>query len=200
MNRVLVVDDEAGMRTALEAHFLRREWRVDTAANAVEAMEKFRQGLHPLVVTDIRMPGPRGIAAGLPQDDGFSVMRQARILAPHTAVILLTAFANVPDAVAAMKGGACDYLVKPVAFERLEEAAERILQQARIQSQAAEALVGHAPAWLRALDRARQRGKRRGCTDRSRERHGKRAGGAADPSLEPAARCPLRRHQLFSLS
>ncbi len=146
MNRVLVVDDEAGMRAALEAHFLRRDWRVDTAANAGEALEKFRRVKHSLVVTDIRMPGA----------DGFSVMREARALAPHTAVILLTAFANVPDAVTAMKGGACDYLVKPVSFEQLEQAAERILAQARTQAQAAEGLAGHAPGWLRALDRARQ--------------------------------------------
>src|SRR5580658_10971854 len=150
MNRVLVVDDESGMRAALEAHFLRRNWRVDTAADAPEALEKFRRGLHPLVVTDIRMPG----------SDGFAVMRQARALAPHTAVILLTAFGNVPDAVTAMKGGACDYLVKPVSFEQLEQAAERILTQAKTQAQsqakASENLVGHAPVWLRALDRAGQ--------------------------------------------
>ena len=43
LNRVLVVDDEAGMRAALEAHFLRRDWQVDTAANAAEALEKFRR-------------------------------------------------------------------------------------------------------------------------------------------------------------
>jgi DNA-binding NtrC family response regulator len=146
MNRVLVVDDEAGMRAALEAHFLRRDWRVDTAANADEALEKFRRGLHPLVVTDIRMPGA----------DGFAVMREARGLAPHTAVILLTAFGSVPDAVTAMKGGACDYLVKPVSFEQLEEVAERILAQARTQAEAVEGLAGRAPGWLRALDRARQ--------------------------------------------
>src|SRR5580658_1657927 len=146
MNRVLVVDDESGMRAALEAHFLRRNWRVDTAADAPEALEKFRRGLHPLVVTDIRMPG----------SDGFAVMRQARALAPHTAVILLTAFGNVPDAVTAMKGGACDYLVKPVSFEQLEQAAERILTQAKTQAEASVNLVGHAPVWLRALDRARQ--------------------------------------------
>jgi DNA-binding NtrC family response regulator len=146
MNRVLVVDDEPGMRAALEAHFLRRDWRVDTAANAGEAMEKFRRVFHPLVVTDIRMPGA----------DGFAVMREARALAPHTAVILLTAFGSVPDAVTAMKGGACDYLVKPVSFEQLEQAAERILAQARAQAEVSEGLTGRAPGWLRALERARQ--------------------------------------------
>ncbi|MGA3347755.1 MAG: sigma-54 dependent transcriptional regulator [Candidatus Sulfotelmatobacter sp.] len=146
MNRVLVVDDESGMRAALEAHFLRRDWRVDTAANAGEALEKFRRVFHPLVVTDIRMPGA----------DGFAVMREARALAPHTAVILLTAFGSVPDAVTAMKGGACDYLVKPVSFEQLEQAAERIMAQARAQTEVSEGLAGRAPGWLRALERARQ--------------------------------------------
>lgn len=146
MNRVLVVDDDGGMRSALEARFLRRGWQVDIAANAAEALDKFRRGMHPLIVTDIRMPG----------EDGLFLMREARALAAHTAVILLTAFASVPDAVAAMKDGACDYLVKPVSFEHLEQSAERILAQARTQRDAMKDLVGHAPAWLRALDRARQ--------------------------------------------
>jgi len=119
-------------------------------------------------------------------EDGFAVMREARLLAPHTAVILLTAFASVPDAVTAMKGGACDYLVKPVSFERLEEAAERILAQARTQAEAAQSLAGHAPNWLRALDRARQAA----ASDadvliEAESGTGKRTGGAADPSFEP---------------
>jgi DNA-binding NtrC family response regulator len=146
MNRVLVVDDEPGMRAALEAHFLRRDWCVDTAANAGEALEKFRRAPHPLIVTDVRMPGA----------DGFCVMRDARAVSPHTAVILLTAYASVPQAVNAMKGGACDYLVKPVAFEQLEQAAEKILLQARTQAKTMEGLIGHAPAWLGAINRARQ--------------------------------------------
>jgi DNA-binding NtrC family response regulator len=146
MNRVLVVDDDGGMRAGLEARFLRRGWGVETAASAADAMEKFRREKHPLIVTDVRMPG----------GDGFSVMRAARALAPHTAVILLTAFASVSDAVDAMRDGASDYLVKPVAFEQLELAAERILGQAQGQADAMKELWGHAPAWLRALDRVRQ--------------------------------------------
>ena len=146
MNRVLVVDDDAGMRAALEARFLRRGWQVETASYAGEAIEKFRRGKHALVVTDIRMPG----------EDGFAVMRAARALAPHTGVILLTAFASVPEAVAAMKDGACDYLVKPVCFAQLEQAADRILRQAGTQAEAAKDLCGHAPAWLSAIERARQ--------------------------------------------
>src|SRR4030081_1411942 len=126
MNKVLVVDDDCEMRTALEARLLPRGWHVETAANSAEALDRFRHGEYALIVTDIRMPGA----------DGFSLMRQLRALAPHTAVILLTAFASVPDAVTAMKDGACDYLVKPVSFEQLEQTAERILAQARTKTDA----------------------------------------------------------------
>ena len=102
--------------------------------------------MHSLIVTDIRMPG----------EDGFAVMRAARALAPHTAVILLTAFASVPDAVAAMKDGACDYLVKPVSFEQLEQAARTDPGAGPPARSGDERSGGHAPNWLRALDRARQ--------------------------------------------
>ncbi|HVO79394.1 MAG TPA: sigma-54 dependent transcriptional regulator [Terriglobales bacterium] len=146
MNQVLVVDDEATMRAALAASFARNGWKVETAGGTSEAVAKFRRGLHPLVVTDIRMP----------DGDGFAVMREVRAMSPQTAVILLTAFGSVPDAVAAMKGGACDYLVKPVAFEELERAAQRILERAQALGPERTQLVGHSPALLRALERARQ--------------------------------------------
>jgi len=100
MNQVLVVDDEAGMRTALTASFSGHGWQVETAAGVREALARFRRGRHALVVSDIRMP----------DGDGFQVMHEVRARAPHTAVILLTAFGSVPDAVTAMKDGACDYL------------------------------------------------------------------------------------------
>ena len=144
--QVLVVDDDAGMRAALEISFLRHGWRVETAGGATEAMVKFRRGQHALIVTDIRMP----------DGDGFGVMREARALAPRTAVILLTAFGSVPDAVTAMRNGACDYLVKPVAFEQLEHAAQQILARTETTESGHCPLVGHSPALSRAVDRARQ--------------------------------------------
>ena len=109
--QVLVVDDDAAMRSALETSFRRRGWRVETASGASEALIKFRRRQHALVVTDIRMP----------DGDGFAVMRQVRASEPHTAVILLTAFGSVPDAVMAMKDGACDYIRKPFTPEQVKE-------------------------------------------------------------------------------
>jgi DNA-binding NtrC family response regulator len=147
--QVLVVDDDRSMRAALEARFLRLDWRVETASSAAEALSKFRRQKHALIVSDIRMPG----------GDGFSVLREARSLAPQTAVILLTAFASVPEAVSAMRDGACEYLVKPVSFEQLEQAASRVLSHSRSLDEnidAPDGLAGRSPAWQRALERARQ--------------------------------------------
>jgi DNA-binding NtrC family response regulator len=160
MNRILVVDDDRGMLAALEARFLRRGWRVETAFDAADAMEKFRRGRHPLIVTDVRMPGRAAESADSTEEAGLSVLRAARLLAPETGVILLTAFASVGQAVIAMRDGASDYLIKPVSFEQLELSAERILSQVAAETgartDAENNLCGHAPAWLRSLARARQ--------------------------------------------
>ncbi len=146
MKRLLIADDDAGMRAALEARFRRRGWLVDVAVNGTEALEKFRAGSHSLVITDVRMPGC----------DGFELMREVQTSSARTAVILLTAYGCVPDAVEAMRNGACDYLVKPVCFEKLELAVEQVLRRAEESGKETETLVGHSPAWEQALERVRQ--------------------------------------------
>jgi DNA-binding NtrC family response regulator len=117
MNEVLIVDDEAAMRMALEANFRRRGWQVHTAKGVEDALAKFRITKSPLVVTDMRMP----------DGDGMAVMQGVRDLIPGTPVIFLTAYGSVPDAVQAIRDGACDYLQKPVSFDELEATAQRFL-------------------------------------------------------------------------
>ncbi len=148
MNQVLVVDDEVGMRTAVEANFRRQGWKVTTASGAEEALAKFRYQPHPLVITDMRMP----------DGDGLQVMQGVRALAPQTAVIFLTAFGNVPEAVAAMKEGACDYLVKPISFDQLREAAQRGLGSVADSAEdfGEECLVGSSASLRRMIERARR--------------------------------------------
>jgi DNA-binding NtrC family response regulator len=148
MNRVLVVDDEPAMRAALEANFTRHGWEVTTASGTREAMERFRSSPCPLVITDMRMP----------DGDGLGVMQNVRALAPDTAVIFLTAFGNVPEAVRAMQQGACDYLVKPVSFEQLRKAALRVLGNSvpRASGSPPGGMVGHSACLRRLLERACQ--------------------------------------------
>jgi DNA-binding NtrC family response regulator len=148
MHQVLVVDDEAAMRAALEANFRRQGWKVMTAGGTSEALECFRLAPCPLVVTDMRMP----------DGDGLRVMQGVRALAPETAVIFLTAFANVPEAVKAMREGACDYLIKPISFEQLKESAARVLDSrvSRTPAPSQGEFIGHSAATERLIERARQ--------------------------------------------
>lgn len=143
---VLVVDDEAAMRTALEANFLRQGWKVRTASGKTEALELFRSEPCPLVITDMRMP----------DGDGLGVMHGVRALGPLTKVILLTAFANIQDAVSAMKEGASDYLIKPVTFDELRRVIQGTLKPASASAPAESKLIGDSPGFRAVIERARQ--------------------------------------------
>src|SRR5450432_1777740 len=117
---VMVVDDEPGIRTALRANFLRHGWRVETASGVREAIRNFEGKEFDLVVTDIRMP----------DGSGMEVMRSVRESSPGTAVILLTAYGSVPNAVSAMRDGALDYLTKPISFDQLQATAAQVMRRA----------------------------------------------------------------------
>ena len=119
VSSVLVVDDEPGMRTALQANFLRHGWHVDLADGVSEAVRAVAHFAFDLVVSDIRM-----------QDgDGFDVLCSVLKESPSTAVIMLTAFGSVPEAVESMRNGAFDYLTKPVSFEQLQAVAARVMRR-----------------------------------------------------------------------
>jgi DNA-binding NtrC family response regulator len=155
---VLVVDDEPGMRTALQANFLRHGWRVETATGVRDAARAFERTRFNLVVSDIRMR----------DGDGFEVMCSVLKSSPSTAVILLTAFGSVPEAVESMRSGAFDYLTKPISFEQLQTAAARVMQRVSEKTSAGQppsqtanagivnaGIVGRSPRLLQALQRAR---------------------------------------------
>ena len=155
---VLVVDDEPGMRTALQANFQRYGWRVETASGVRDAARAVELASFDLVVTDIRMR----------DGDGFEVMCSVLKDSPNTAVILLTAFGSVPEAVESMRVGAFDYLTKPISFDQLQAAATRVMERINKKATSDQAanqiqhtgiinsgIVGRSPLLLQALQRAR---------------------------------------------
>jgi DNA-binding NtrC family response regulator len=151
---VLVVDDEQAMRTALRANFERHAWRVQTATGVADARRALQHSRFDLVVSDVRM-----------QDgDGFEVLDSVLAASPATAVILLTAYGSVPEAVESMRVGAFDYLTKPISFSQLEATAARVMQrtstQLKVKAQATATvanagIVGRSPLLLQVLQRAR---------------------------------------------
>jgi DNA-binding NtrC family response regulator len=144
----LIVDDEAAMLAALEANFKRHGWQVRSASGVAEALSAFRVSPSSLVITDMRMA----------DGDGLQVMEGVRRHLPETPVILLTAYGSVPDAVQAMRGGACDYLQKPIAFEELESAAERFVGRAAgsLLAEYDAEVVGTSLAFRKVIEQAKK--------------------------------------------
>ncbi len=150
---ILVVDDDLAMRSALEALYRRQGWRVQSATGMTDAVARFRGGDHRLVLTDMRMP----------DGDGLAVIRELRRRDPGVAVLMLTAYPSVPDAVLAMRGGALEYLAKPVSFPHLEQVSRRLIQESSPRpchldstSEAKGEIIGQSVALRRTLDLARQ--------------------------------------------
>ena len=95
----------------------------------------------------------------MPDGDGLELMRRVRAADSSTAVIVLTAFGTVAQAVQAMQNGACDYLTKPFSFEQLQSTVERVMRNSggtqASKHDRGQKLWVNSPALMRVLDRAR---------------------------------------------
>ncbi len=117
-SKVLVVDDDAGMREALALRLADWGYRVVLAANAEEALRQVRAERPDVVISDVVMPGT----------SGHELMRSLLAGDADRPVVLITAHGTVEMAVEAMKDGAYDFLEKPLDHDRLRAtlaAAER---------------------------------------------------------------------------
>jgi len=106
-SRVLVVDDEAAIRNFLVRVLQLSGYEVTAAADGRDALEKLEGTAFDVLLTDIKMD----------RLDGVELLRVARYRYPDLAVILLTGHATVPSAIAALRQGAHDYLLKPAKNE-----------------------------------------------------------------------------------
>jgi two-component system response regulator MprA len=107
--RILVVDDELPVRTALERALRLEGYDVELASDGIEALERLPETEPDALVLDVLMPRMDGIAA----------TTQLRARGDRTPILLLTARDAVADRVAGLDAGADDYLVKPFALEEL---------------------------------------------------------------------------------
>jgi two-component system response regulator FlrC len=108
MARLLVVDDDEGLRSFLDAALSREGHDVTLAVDGADALRRLDAAGFDLVLTDLKMPGV----------DGLQVLQHVLAEHPGTQVILLTAHGSIETAVEAMKAGACDFLQKPVGSPR----------------------------------------------------------------------------------
>ena len=118
----LVVDDEARLRQIL-MHLMRGDgFRCLEASNGAEALEQLEQHRVTLVLSDLRMP----------RMDGMELLRQVRARYPDTAVVMITAVADVEVAVSCLAIGAMDYLIKPFHLEEVRARVAQALDRRRL--------------------------------------------------------------------
>lgn len=120
--RLLVVDDEESLRITTAAIFEQEGYIVDTASSGDEAIDLLGRTDYDLVLTDLHMEG----------GDGLSVLNQIRRHAPFTISVVLTGFASVESAIAALQEGAYDYLVKPCDIESMKHTIRRGVEHRRL--------------------------------------------------------------------
>jgi len=155
---IFVVDDDDGSREAMTRALRRVGFDVEPFASAEEALERLSAGDQvDVVLSDVRMPGM----------DGYELLRRVREQRPDLPFLLVTAYGEVEDAVAALQQGADDYLTKPVKVQELRQRVQlhldrrvlrfenRNLRQRLDKSFGFEGIVGHSRAMEELLDRVR---------------------------------------------
>jgi DNA-binding NtrC family response regulator len=132
MASILIVDDEKSIRTMLASYMRTVGHDVEVAENGKAALEMLARTAVDLVFSDVRMA----------ELDGMVLLREIRGRWPDIVVVLMTAYATVPQAVEAIQAGAYDYLMKPFSIEQLGRILDRALEVHGLQ----------APAGVPALD------------------------------------------------
>ncbi|HLV20573.1 MAG TPA: sigma-54 dependent transcriptional regulator [Polyangiaceae bacterium] len=152
--KILVVDDEPGLRQMLDILFRREGFSVSTAPGCRAALEALAQSPQPfpIVLTDLAMP----------DGSGLDVLAGAKARSPATEVILITAHSSVENAIQAMRSGAYDFVTKPFAPAELAALVTKALEKqalvlenqqlrARITART-EQVIGRGPGMLRVMD------------------------------------------------
>jgi len=113
--KVLLVDDEEGIRKVLSISLEDSGYQVFSAKSGEEALELFKEIQPPIVLTDIKMPGM----------DGIQLLRKIKKDAPDTEVIMITGHGDMGLAIQSLKFDATDFITKPINDEALEIALKR---------------------------------------------------------------------------
>ncbi len=116
-HRILVVDDEEAHRTVLSGELVNEGYQVGTAGDGDEAIAIIKQQPFDVVLLDIKMP----------KVDGFEVLKFIKKDYASTKVIMLTAFADLKNAIESKKLGAEDFISKPYDLVDLLTTIERVL-------------------------------------------------------------------------
>jgi DNA-binding NtrC family response regulator len=117
--RMLIVEDEETLAESLKRVLSKDGYEVDVVNSAEAALKKIEEAAYDLVITDITLPGINGI----------ELLRRIREKFPEQIVIITTAYASIETAVGALRGGAYDYVIKPIIHEEIKRIVRNALRE-----------------------------------------------------------------------
>lgn len=127
--RILVTDDEPGIRQSLSMYLRRLGYDVTEAETADEAVNLINEHVFDLVLSDIALPGT---------NNGIDLLTHVKAKSPDVDVIMMTGHLDLDFAIDALKRGASDYFKKPFLFDELKHAVERAIERRRLLGKARE--------------------------------------------------------------
>ncbi len=123
---LLIIDDEPHIRSGLTKGLLQEVDSIELAESAEEAVEKLKVRSYPLVIADVRLPGPM---------DGLQLLSHIMSSNSSTTVIVITAHGTVETAVEAMRRGAFDFITKPVDLNLIRQQVRKAVEHHRLQQE-----------------------------------------------------------------
>lgn len=153
-HRILVVDDEQIIRDSISFILKKEGYVIEEAANGKIAFDKLTAQPFDVVITDIEMPVMKGI----------ELLEKVMQVSPQTLVLIITAYGSLETAIAALRAGASDYILKPIEFDELLVKLKRLLQMKSLMVEnqllrreiqrdvEATPIVGQSPAMKRVFE------------------------------------------------
>jgi DNA-binding NtrC family response regulator len=125
LEKILVIDDEAGMCSLINTVLSEEGYRVAATQKPQDGVAMLQKDAYDLVITDLRMP----------KMNGMEILQAVKSVSPAMPVILITAYSTVDSAVQAMKLGASDYVAKPFKNDELCSAVDNVLEKSRLREE-----------------------------------------------------------------
>ncbi len=122
---LLLVEDEETLRESLKRVFVREGYEVDAVTDAEAALKTIAERSYDLILTDIMLPGI----------DGIELLKKIKDISPDQLIIVMTAFASLETAIDALRGGAYDYIIKPVIHEEVKRIVKNAFRERALRSE-----------------------------------------------------------------
>ncbi len=107
--KILIIDDDSGVRKSLSAFLIKNGYNIKTAPGGDPGLKIIKEEKIDLILLDIRMP----------EMDGITTLKRIKEIKPTLNIIIITGFGSIETAVEAMKNGAIDYVKKPFNLDQL---------------------------------------------------------------------------------